>query len=106
MSTIDYLNMLSMSTFIVVTTTLFISAYLIYQWLLPKPIPGIPYNEEAAKSIFGDITSLRNHLKGSKVTTDWMLSHNKRHDSPVVQVFVKLFGAPWVIISDFFEAQV
>ncbi|USP77758.1 cytochrome P450 monooxygenase [Curvularia clavata] len=105
MSKADYLNVLSMPTSIIAITTLFTSAYLLYQWLLPKPIPGIPYNEEAARSIFGDITSLRNYLKGSKVITDWMLSHNKRHDSPIVQVFANLFGTPWVIISDSFEAQ-
>lgn len=25
--------------------------YIVYRWLLPKPLPGIPFNPEAAQSI-------------------------------------------------------
>lgn len=89
-----------------ITGSLFIAAFLFYRWLLPKPIPGIPYNEEATKSIFGDIPSMLEHLKTHKTMSDWMLAFHTRHQSPIVQMFTNLFGKPWVVISDYKEAQV
>lgn len=35
--------------------------YFCYRWALPRPIPGIPYNKEATKSIFGDIGPMVKH---------------------------------------------
>lgn len=58
-----------------VTGFLFLGAFLLYRWLLPKPIPGIPYNAKAIKSIFGDIPDLLEHLKHSEQVTDWMEGH-------------------------------
>ena len=57
------------------SSVLFLGAFLLYRWLLPKPIPGIPYNAKATKSIFGDIPDLFEHLKHSKQVTDWMEGH-------------------------------
>lgn len=93
-------------TAITVISALFCAAFLFYRWLIPKPIPGIPYNEEATKSIFGDIPSLVRHTKSSKIIVDWMSSHSERHNSPIVQVWIQLFGKPTVIVNDFREAQV
>jgi hypothetical protein len=89
-----------------ITGTLFLAAWLLYQWLLPKPIPGIPYNKSATKTIFGDIPDMINHLKTSKELADWILAPNERHNSPIVQLFIDLFGGPTVVISDYREAQV
>ncbi|KAG7044349.1 cytochrome P450 [Colletotrichum scovillei] len=36
--------------------------YILYQSILPKPIPGIPYSKHAAKSIFGDIPDMKREL--------------------------------------------
>ncbi|KAF3051991.1 hypothetical protein E8E11_010563 [Didymella keratinophila] len=84
---------------------LFLGAFLLYRWLLPKPISGIPYNAEATKTIFGDIPGLLEHLKHSEQVTDWMEGHNLRHNSPIIQVFLKLFQKPVVMINDFKESQ-
>jgi hypothetical protein len=89
-----------------VTGTLFVTTWLLYRWLLPKPIVGIPYNKSATKSIFGDIPDMLNHLKTSKELGDWLLAHNENHNSPIVQVFTDLFGNPTVLISDYRETQV
>lgn len=35
--------------------------YLCYRWALPRPLPGIPYNKEATKSIFGDMGPMIKH---------------------------------------------
>jgi hypothetical protein len=36
--------------------------YLAYLRALPNPIPGIPYNNEAAKIILGDVSSMTKHF--------------------------------------------
>jgi hypothetical protein len=99
-------RVLNTPTTAAVTGSLFVAAFLLYQWLLPKPIPGIPYDESATKTIFGDIPSMLEHLKTHKTLTDWMLAYHTRHQSPIVQMFTNLFGRPWVVISDYREAQV
>lgn len=93
-------------TAIALASTLFFSVFLVYRWLLPAPIPGIPFNAEATRSIFGDIPSMLAHVKTHKTIIDWIECHNTRHNSPIVQVFVNLFGKPWIVIKDFREAQV
>lgn len=93
-------------TTIATTTALFFSAFLLYRWLLPAPIAGIPFNAEATKSIFGDVPSMMAHLKTHETIIDWIECHNTRHNSPIVQVFANLFGRPWVVIKDFRESQV
>ncbi|KAF1920727.1 cytochrome P450 [Ampelomyces quisqualis] len=45
------------------------------------------------------------HLKTHKTLTDWMLAYHTRHQSPIVQIFTNIFGRPWVVISDYREAQ-
>lgn len=105
MLSLDLLRSLNGPATIAVTGALFFSAFLLYQWLIPKPIPGVPYNDEARKTIFGDIPSLVKHTKTSKVIIDWMNSHTERHNSPIVQVWIQLFGRPTVIVNDFREAQ-
>jgi hypothetical protein len=100
------LRVLATPTLLSISSTLFFAIFLFYRWLLPKPIPGIPYNANATKSIFGDIPEMIEHLKTHKTLADWILSHNTRHNSPIVQTFTPLFGKPWVVISDFREEQV
>ncbi|KAF1845896.1 cytochrome P450 [Cucurbitaria berberidis CBS 394.84] len=92
-------------TVITITGVLSLAAFLLYKWLLPKPIHGIPCNKEATRSLFGDIPSMLNHLKTHKTFSDWFLSHNTRHKSPIVQIFPNPFGKPVVMISDYRESQ-
>lgn len=63
------------STMAILSTVLFLGAFYLYRWLLPKPIPGIPYNKKAVGSILGDIPEMLEHLKHSKTVTDWFLGH-------------------------------
>lgn len=106
MESLGMLRVLGTPTSIAVSGTLFVAAFLLYRWLLPKPIPGIPYNPEATKSIFGEIPSLMAHLKTHKTVSDWMGCHNARHSSPIVQIMPYLFGRPVVIVHDYREVQV
>jgi hypothetical protein len=101
-----FLDVLTAPTTVVITSTLFLAAFLLYRWLLPKPIPGIPYDKEATKTIWGDIPRMLEHLKTNKMLTNWMFEHNVKYNSPIVQVFSELFGRPMVMISDYWETQV
>lgn len=68
--------------------------------VLPKPIPGIPYNSCSAKSFFGDA----HDMKKAQGVRFWMLDQFVRHNSPIAQVFVGPFEKPRVLVSDFKEA--
>lgn len=84
---------------------IFLILYLSYQKLLPKPIPGIPYNASATKSILGDVPGLISHMSKTGQLWAWIMQQNIDHGSPVVQVFARPFAGPWVLISDFRESQ-
>ncbi|KAI1622060.1 cytochrome P450 [Exophiala viscosa] len=79
--------------------------FLAYQWALPKPIAGIPYNASATKSLFGDIPSIVSYMSKTGRLWPWIMQQNINHQSPIVQVFARLFAAPWVLISDYRESQ-
>lgn len=73
--------------------------WLIRYMLLPKPLPGIPYNKEAANSIFGDLPGFRAAVN----RREWMVDQAFRHNSPIVQIFLKPFRPPIVLVADYFE---
>ncbi|KAM5353053.1 hypothetical protein ACJZ2D_017068 [Fusarium nematophilum] len=77
--------------------------YTLYRFLLPKPIPGIPYNKEARKSIMGDITRIQKESQGN--IFGWVIEQSRRHNSPIFQVWLGPFVKPSVIITDFREGQ-
>lgn len=92
------------SSLVFLTAVLGLGAILIplARWLaLPKPIRGIPYNKSSAKRIFGDT---REMMKDGRVRA-WMREQFTVHNSPVLQVFTSPFARPWVLVSDFREAQ-
>ena len=69
--------------------------------VLPKPIPGIPYNKHSAQQIWGDTAEMTRDLR----VRFWMRDQFARHNSPIVQIFVHPFSKPWVLLADFREAQ-
>ena len=79
--------------------------YICWRLALPKPLPGIPYNPEAVRSVFGDISPMIKHIKDTQELYSWMTSQNVKLNSPIVQLFTSPMGKPWVVISDFREAQ-
>ncbi|ORY68347.1 cytochrome P450 [Pseudomassariella vexata] len=79
--------------------------YLAYQWALPKPIPGIPYNEEAAGRIMGDMPSIVAYMKEHGRLRPWFAKQPVRHGSPLIQFWMTPFSKPKLILSDYQEAQ-
>ncbi|KAI0126333.1 cytochrome P450 [Xylariales sp. AK1849] len=90
--------------FLVATTIL--SLYLLYQWALPKPIPGIPYNKDATSHVLGDVPGLLKEIQSTDGTfLSWMLNQVQRLNSPMIQIFIRPLGRPVVVLSDFRESQ-
>lgn len=83
--------------------TIPLAIYTFRKVLLPKPLPGIPYNAEAANSLFGDVPAILREAPDNPHT--WITEQTSRHNSPIAQVFLIPFGRPCLIISDFREAQ-
>ncbi|KAF2094396.1 cytochrome P450 [Rhizodiscina lignyota] len=79
--------------------------FFLYRRFLPKPIPGIPYNEKAAKSLLGDIPALVKATQETQEIVAWLNSQLHLHNSPIAQVFTKPFSKPWVIVGDSIEAE-
>jgi hypothetical protein len=78
--------------------------YSLYRRLLPKPIPGIPYNVDATSSLFGDIPRFQKESKSSNLF-EWMTKQTRVHQSPIFQAFIEPFRKPSVVIVDFREGQ-
>ncbi|OHW97284.1 cytochrome p450 [Colletotrichum incanum] len=87
----------------IVAASIAIALYALYQYLLPKPIAGIPFNPSALQSIFGDIPAMLKNCNGTPL--GWMASQGQRCNSPIFQLFVMPFSKPSVVVSDFREAQ-
>jgi hypothetical protein len=79
--------------------------YLAYRWALPKPIPGIPYDHEAARSISGNLPQILAHGKAHGRVRSWFKTQPVKHRSPLVQIWAIPFGRPVLVLSDYQEIQ-
>lgn len=80
-----------------------VGLYLLRRWLLPRPIPGIPHNPEALRSLLGDIMAIQREMPDN--IGEWVVRQSDRHRSPIYQVFLVPFSKPFVVVSDFREGQ-
>ncbi|EAQ84245.1 hypothetical protein CHGG_10649 [Chaetomium globosum CBS 148.51] len=86
-------------------TILSVAVYLFYLWLRPKPVPGIPYNVEATKTIWGDLPAWNRYAAQNGELSSWLGELCLKHQSPVAQAFIHPFSKPWILVGDFHEAQ-
>ncbi|KAK8094122.1 hypothetical protein PG997_000807 [Apiospora hydei] len=84
---------------------LLVGLYLGYRAISPKPLPGIPYNRDAAKKLFGDIPEVMRYVMRKKQIFCWLTSLTTKHQSPIVQAFFKPGEWPWVVVTDPYESQ-
>ncbi|KAJ0118830.1 hypothetical protein J7T55_013085 [Diaporthe amygdali] len=94
-----------MATVIIVGVLATLFLYGLYQWLLPKPLPDIPYNNASAKNIFGDIPELVKEVSKTGDFADYIRKQSRKHNSPITQLFMTPFGKPSLLVCDFREAQ-
>lgn len=79
--------------------------YTIYWSLLPKPIPGIPYNKESAKRLLGDLPDIIAAEKSGGRKKVYYADLARKHKAPVVQFFLGPGLKPAIIIADYREAR-
>ncbi|KAH6670950.1 cytochrome P450 [Plectosphaerella plurivora] len=85
---------------ILISTVVGIS-YTVYRIInLRRPIQGIPYNQKAARHLLGDVPEFLAAADGKT----WWAIQGLKHKSPIVQIFMRPFGRPWVVITDPLEA--
>lgn len=77
-----------------------LSAVLLYRWALPKPIPGIPYDQKSASRILGDLPDALKHLSETQEMVSFLVERCEKLDSPVIQVFLRPFQRPRVVVMD------
>jgi hypothetical protein len=79
--------------------------YLVYQWALPKPIPGIPYNEASKRRLLGDVPDMIAHVNKTQTIWPWVSAQALKLNSPIIQLWTRPFAKPWVMVYDFQESQ-
>lgn len=91
--------------FLILIASILATLYLTYRRLLPKPLPGIPYNKEATKTLLGDMGPMVKHMGETQELFSWIASQNVKLNSPIVQIFARPFASPWIAVTDYREAQ-
>ncbi|KAK7946580.1 uncharacterized protein PG986_010901 [Apiospora aurea] len=79
--------------------------YSLYGWALPKPIPGIPYEATATKSLWGNMSEIMAFKKRHGEVRPWFARQAVRHRAPLTQAWLTPFSRPVLILSDYREAQ-
>lgn len=69
-------------------------SFSLYRYLLPKPIPGIPYNKHAARRLLGDMPEFGKSVSETKEVNKWLVDQCRAHNSAICQVFVRPFAKP------------
>lgn len=80
-------------------------AYAVYYSLLPKPLAGIPYHQEATRSLLGDMPAMLSHIQQTGEMFSWLGQQCTELQSPLVQVFTRPLSKPWLVLCDFRETQ-
>lgn len=89
----------------VICAVLLAALYLLYQWALPKPIPGIPYDLSAARSLRGNLPDIMAYAKANGRLRPWFLTQLAKHNAPLVQFWLSPLSKPILILADFQECQ-
>ena len=69
-------HVLSILLVCMVLTSVVFSLRLLYHLALPRPIPAIPYNEESARKLLGDISGMTPHIKNAKLVKGLTPDHH------------------------------
>ncbi|KAJ5318340.1 hypothetical protein N7476_004760 [Penicillium atrosanguineum] len=93
---------------VVITVVAFIllaTLYIGYQSALPKPLPGIPYNAAAVKSLLGDIPDMLAQVSKTGDIVAWLRDQNLKSKSVISQIFIRPMSKPIILVSDYEEAR-
>ena len=73
--------------------------YYLRQFLLPRPIPGIPYDRAAAGRVLGDLLGYASAVN----ERDWIINRGLELQSPIFQLFLGPHLKPTVFVTDWSE---
>lgn len=79
--------------------------YVLYRLALPRPIPGIPYRKGATDRLLGDLPDLIRHITKDGEVLNWWADATVELNSPIIQLFVRPFQKPFVVLTDYRESQ-
>ncbi|CAJ2509662.1 Uu.00g146880.m01.CDS01 [Anthostomella pinea] len=79
--------------------------YLAYRWALPRPLPGIPFDESARRSLFGSLPEIQAHIRKTGRLRTWIAAHPTRHNSALTQIWMGPLSKPALVLADFQESQ-
>ncbi|KAL3426498.1 cytochrome P450 [Phlyctema vagabunda] len=96
---------LPLHTLVMLATVVAAALFLLYRAALPKPIPGIPYDEKSARRLLGDVPDAFKHYSKTSEMMSFLAQRCQELDSPMVQVFMRPFSKPWVVMADGREAS-
>lgn len=92
-------------TTILVVLTLFGCLYILSRAALPKPIPGIPFVPGSEKNILGNLPLALAHAKDAGRFSSYFFKPAEDLQVPLLQLFMRPFGRPWLLLCDGREAQ-
>lgn len=82
---------------------IFVASWIIFDALLiPKPIPGIPYNFFARYLRWGDLITLGLHFFRTGEVFRWLSLQNLHHESSLIQLFLPSFSTvrPTLVLAE------
>ncbi|GKT43020.1 cytochrome P450 monooxygenase TRI13 [Colletotrichum spaethianum] len=77
----------------------------VYIRLLPKPIAGIPHNQDSATRLLGDARYFEEIIEAGDFWVKFLTDLLARHRTPIAQFFPGPFAAATVVIGDYREAR-
>ncbi|KAK1598456.1 cytochrome P450 [Colletotrichum navitas] len=83
----------------------FVFTRLVYVSLLPKPIPGIPCNEDSSTRLWGDYNYFIEIEKSGGFWLEFFTDLLSKHKTPIAQYFPGPFESAHVVIGDYREAR-
>ena len=81
-------------------------SFLIYHFALPRPLQGIPYDVSSSKKLLGDVPKMLAHIEKEEGTfVSYLTSQMRILNAPLIQVFIRPFSKPLLVMGDFPEAH-
>ncbi|KXJ94077.1 putative cytochrome P450 [Microdochium bolleyi] len=90
---------------LIAASGLALSLYILYRQALPKPLSDIPYDDQSAKRIMGDVPHLLEKIERGEAARMFWIEMFEKHASPVTQYFMGPTAKSAVAIGDYREVH-
>ncbi|KAF2165555.1 hypothetical protein M409DRAFT_67337 [Zasmidium cellare ATCC 36951] len=89
-----------MATLPLVLSGLLVAGLLLYRAALPRLLPGIPHDAKSSRRLFGDLPDGLQYAARTKEFLSFLSWRCEQLGSPIVQVSLRPFQKPLVVVSD------